>query len=75
MSSRTRDGAEIRRTRMLMLFDLIENHPDLGLKKIRGTFMLKTGLRSSTINEMLEEAADSGLIEIDQANDKISMAK
>lgn len=61
--SRIRDGAEMRRIRLQQLLDLITNNPGLPEHKIKGLFMLKTGLTSHRIDEYLNDLEESGMIE------------
>jgi predicted transcriptional regulator len=60
--SRIRDGAEIRRQRILKLLDLIENNQDLAETKIKGLFLLQTGLTTRKIDEYLNDLETAGLI-------------
>ena len=57
-----------RQIRKARLLDLIEKHPELGLKKIKGLFSLRTGLSFKKIQEYLSEFLDAELIEIDNGN-------
>ena len=61
--SRIHDGAEIRRLRIQKLLDLIKRNPNLPEEKIKGLFMLQTGLTSRKIDEYLNDLKDAGLIE------------
>ena len=63
MSGRIRDGAEIRRMRLQILLEIIENHSELSELKIKGLFMLKTGLTSRKIEEYFVDLENVDQIE------------
>ena len=63
-----RDGASIRKARLKALMDLIEAHegdPAWTRRKTLGMFMLQTGLKTRTINEMVDECIEAGIMSND----------
>lgn len=71
--SRIRDGAEIRRLRITKLLDLIEKNGDLPERKIKGLFLLQTGLTSRKIDEYIDDLERSDLIE--RKDGKLSLVR
>lgn len=60
-----KDGAETRKNRLNNLMKLIKKHEgDLAWtrRKVVGTFMLQTGLKTRTINEYIDELIDVGVV-------------
>lgn len=64
-----KDGAETRKARLHKLLEIIGNHPDVDEVKIKGVFMLQTGLTRAKIDEYIEDLECTGLII--RENDKI----
>jgi len=57
-----------RKKRKQDLYDIIKKNPDLGLKKLKAVFSMRTGNTYKKIDEYLEELEDAGLIDIDRTN-------
>jgi predicted transcriptional regulator len=68
--SKIKDGAAIRKERINLLLDIITKNPEASENKVKGIFMLKTGLTMKTIGDYVEELI---LVEIVQRDgDKLS---
>jgi len=61
--ARVRDGAETRRQRLQAMLDLIRGAKKIDEKKLKGVFMLKTGLTLQKIEEYLRDLETTGLID------------
>jgi len=61
--ARVRDGAETRRQRLQAMLDLIRGAKKIDEKKLKGVFMLKTGLTLPKIEEYLRDLETTGLID------------
>jgi len=62
-----------RRVWKRQLLDLIEQNPEMPLRKIKGIFSLKTGLTFRRIDMYLAELEASGLIEFDSETERWKM--
>lgn len=69
---RIRDGAEIRKERLKELMNLIQHNPDLDEKRIKGIYMLKTGLTMNKIDEHVDELVIAGIVI--RENGKLSLS-
>jgi hypothetical protein len=59
-----KDGAAVRQERLKLLMGLIEKNQDtMTEKKMKGIFMLKTGLTRRKIDEYFEDLVDVEIIE------------
>jgi hypothetical protein len=61
--SRVKDGAQIRKERVAQLIDLIEKMSEESEKRVKGMFMLRTGLTIKTIDDMLNDLEVAEIIE------------
>jgi hypothetical protein len=60
----TRDGASTRKERLQLLIDLIKRgQHDMTETKMKGIFMLQTGLTRSKVNEYFQDLVDVDIIE------------
>jgi len=69
-----RDGAAIRKGRLNALMKLVMDHeeePEWTRRRVVGTFILQTGLKTRTINEMIGELIDAGIMS--NKGDKLHM--
>ena len=63
--SRVRDGAAIRKERINQLLDIITKNPEASENKVKGIFMLRTGLTLKTISDYIDELIFAEIIERD----------
>ena len=68
--SKIKDGAAIRRERITMLLDIITRNPEVLENKVKGLFMLRTGLTIRTITEMIEDLIMAEILK--REGDKLS---
>jgi len=62
LSGRGRDGAELRRERLQILMNMIRTI-DLPEQKLKGVFMLRTGLTVAKIEEYIRDLVDIGIVQ------------
>ena len=54
-----------RKSRLNWLLKMIQENPKTPFHKLKGSLMLKTGLRGNTIDEYIRDLENGGIIEFD----------
>jgi len=67
-----RDGAAIRRERLLMIVEMVRRDPSIRIAKIQVLMAMRTGLTKKRISEYVRELVEGGLLIENNGNFKVA---